>query len=521
MSLSFASATALLSVTPITVQVPVYAPANTEAGSGLALPAATKGVSLSGESRLALAFGEDSSLTQDPSAQEPSGPESAQPQTGADGIVLEDQSFEDIPFEDQGVIIVGGDIPDEPGDPLGELNIQSYELTASVDQAVVEPIANAYEETLPEPVRNGLRNFFSNLLEPVNALNYLLQLKPGKAAETLGRFALNSTVGVGGLLDIAKRKPFNLPHRPNGFSNTLGYYGVKPGPFLFLPLVGPTTLRDLVGIGLDQSILPNVVGAPLNTPAYGVPAFTINALESRVRTDDQIKTIRSSDDPYGSLRETYMCRREAEIYALRNKPEPFACEFAATMRAFDAEQAQKQQELQAEAAREQALAEAAAVAAAAEEAKLAARMAPITGEQWAAEPGSLSWHNKQQAFLGTLEFEDGWHWMVGGLRWRWVPGKYNPDGRKPTVDDRVTVHYDGKFIDGKGFDSSYERGRPATFPLRGVIEAWQVAVPQMHVGDVIELVAPADLAYGPQGGGPIPGGATLVFKVELLDIAGR
>ena len=102
----------------------------------------------------------------------------------------------------------------------------------------------------------------------------------------------------------------------------------------------------------------------------------------------------------------------------KNKTEPLACEFAATLHAFEAEQAQKQQELQAEAMREQALAEATALAAATEEAKLAARMAPITGEQWAAEPGSLSWHNKQQAFLGTLEFEDGWHWMEGGLRWR-------------------------------------------------------------------------------------------------------
>lgn len=85
----------------------------------------------------------------------------------------------------------------------------------------------------------------------------------------------------------------------------------------------------------------------------------------------------------------------------------------------------------------------------------------------------------------------------------------------------MTVHYEGTFIDGEGFDSSYERGTPATFPLGGLIPAWQMAIPKMRVGETIELAAPASLAYGPRGRGPIPGGATLLFKVELIDIEGR
>ncbi|MCE3590054.1 VacJ family lipoprotein, partial [Escherichia coli] len=103
----------------------------------------------------------------------------------------------------------------------------------------------------------GIRNFFNNLSEPVSFLNFMLQIKPGRAAETVARFAVNTTVGVGGVIDVARRKPFRRPRRPNGFANTLGFYGVKPGPFLFLPLIGPTTVRDLVGLSIDRMVLPS------------------------------------------------------------------------------------------------------------------------------------------------------------------------------------------------------------------------------------------------------------------------
>ena len=128
----------------------------------------------------------------------------------------------------------------------------------------------------------------------------------------------------------------------------------------------------------------------------------------------------------------------------------------------------------------------------------------------------IAWMSAQQAYLSGLKAEDGWHSMDGGLRWRYVT--YAGSDRKPRLSDRVTVHYAGTFIDGTTFDSSYERGEPATFPLGRLVEAWQMAIPQMGVGDTIEIAAPADLAYGPKGKGPIPGGATLLFKVELIDI---
>lgn len=229
------------------------------------------------------------------------------------------------------VIIVSGSSEARKKDPFVGVNTASFELTQSVDRALVEPIADAYEEDLPGPVRKGLRNFFRNLMEPVNALNYLLQLKPGKAFETLGRFAINSTVGVAGLFDVAKKEPFNLPYRRNGFANTLGYYGVGPGPFLVLPLVGATTLRDLLGSGLDQSVLPLAVGKPFNTPLYAIPAYTVNSLEFRINFDKKLEEINTSDDPYFALRETYLCQREADIAALKNRPPPRDCSIAALM----------------------------------------------------------------------------------------------------------------------------------------------------------------------------------------------
>ena len=128
----------------------------------------------------------------------------------------------------------------------------------------------------------------------------------------------------------------------------------------------------------------------------------------------------------------------------------------------------------------------------------------------------IAWQQQQQTALHSRNSADGWTVMDGGLRWRRIAG--DGVGEKPSVADTVTVHYAGTFVDGTGFDSSYDRGEPATFPLGRLIPAWQMAIPQMAVGDTIELAAPATLAYGPEGKGPIPGGATLLFKVELLGI---
>ncbi|WP_293699288.1 MlaA family lipoprotein [Sphingopyxis sp. UBA6734] len=214
------------------------------------------------------------------------------------------------------VVTARGDAP--PGDPLQAINIESYRAVQAIDSALVGPIAMGYQSIVPEPVRDGVGNALRNLTEPVNFLNYLLQFKIGKAAETLGRFAINTTFGVGGLFDVAKKKPFNLPYRRNGFANTLGFYGVEPGPFFYLPLFGATTLRDMAGNGLDMLVLPTAIGKPFNRPAYAVPTTVVRALNDRIERDAEIERLQNeSIDPYVEVRTLYLEMRRREIDALK------------------------------------------------------------------------------------------------------------------------------------------------------------------------------------------------------------
>ena len=216
-------------------------------------------------------------------------------------------------------IVVEGEYGPPKSDPMERVNEETYRITQAVDSAVIEPVAYAYRDGLPEPVRDGLGNVVRNLGEPSNALNFLLQGKVGKAFETLGRLAINSTVGVGGLFDVAGKKA-DLPYRRNGFGNTMGYYGIGPGPYMFVPVTGPTSVRDIIGLTLDQALLPFAFGKPFNKPTYTVPYFVVNSLDQRLEFDAEIAAIRNSDDPYLMRRETYLAKRRRDIALLKGEP---------------------------------------------------------------------------------------------------------------------------------------------------------------------------------------------------------
>lgn len=218
-----------------------------------------------------------------------------------------------------GDIVVTGRTRPPRSDPMERLNEQSFQAVQSVDKALVEPVAKAYNKGLPKPVRKGFRNFFTNLQEPVVFLAYMLELKPGKAMETVGRFTVNTTLGVAGLFDVAKRKPFFLPYRPNGVANVLGYYGVGPGPYMYLPIVGPTTLRDIIGDTVDKMVVPFAIGKPFNQPRYVIPATILNQLGQRAAFDETIQQIRDEENPYAYYRELYLKQRKAEIEALHGR----------------------------------------------------------------------------------------------------------------------------------------------------------------------------------------------------------
>ena len=172
----------------------------------------------------------------------------------------------DEPVEESGEIIIEGSYGPPEGDPVEKLNAESYRITQAVDEALVEPVAYAYRDGLPEPVRDGLGNVVRNLGEPSNALNFLLQGKVGKAFETLGRLAIKFDAGAGRGWSTSAAKPgIGLPYRRNGFANTMGYYGAGPGAYLYLPVTGATTVRDLVGSTLDQLLLSGGGGRGLST----------------------------------------------------------------------------------------------------------------------------------------------------------------------------------------------------------------------------------------------------------------
>jgi phospholipid-binding lipoprotein MlaA len=218
-----------------------------------------------------------------------------------------------------GEIVVSGSVKAPPEDPLARANEKSYEVLQTVDDKFVGPVASGYENGVPRPLRMALRNFIRNLREPVAAAAYLLEFKPGKAIETVGRFGINSTIGLGGTIDVARSKPFNLPYRQNGLANVLGYYGVGPGPYLFLPLVGPTTVRDLFGLVADRLVLPLGVGTPFNKAYYAIPINTIDALDYRNEADEDFKRLRNAADPYSTYRRVYLQSRIDQIEALHGR----------------------------------------------------------------------------------------------------------------------------------------------------------------------------------------------------------
>ena len=223
---------------------------------------------------------------------------------------------------DDSEIIVQGEYGPPDGDPMAAVNETSYQVSQQIDAVLVEPASTVYRDVFPDPLRDGVGNFVRNLREPANFLNFLLQLKVGDAFETLGRFAINSTIGVGGLFDVAKRDGINLPYRQNGFANTLGYYGVGNGTYLFLPITGPTTPRDLIGNTLDQLLLPTIIGRPYTSPEYAIPLFVVANLDSRLEIDEELERIGDTVDPYATRRDLYLWRRERDIALIKGEEVP-------------------------------------------------------------------------------------------------------------------------------------------------------------------------------------------------------
>jgi phospholipid-binding lipoprotein MlaA len=197
-------------------------------------------------------------------------------------------------------------------DPYESTNRQVFEFNQKTDEAVILPVAKAYVAVVPEPARTGIHNFLLNLDLPVTFANDILQGETERAGETLGRFGLNSTLGIAGLLDPAT--DFGIPYHKEDFGQTLGVYGVGEGPYLVLPFFGPDPPRDAAGQVVDI-FLDTFTYVSLREHIYysaGREFFTV--LDLRAKNLDTLQGIeRGSVDYYASVRSLYRQLRNNDI----------------------------------------------------------------------------------------------------------------------------------------------------------------------------------------------------------------
>ena len=206
----------------------------------------------------------------------------------------------------------------EAHDPLEPANRVMYAIDNGLDTVIMRPWAQAYRAVVPEPVRHGVHNVLSNLGTPVELGNDILEAKPRRAGDTTMRFLINTTLGVVGLFDVAK--DLGYPDHDNDFGMTLALWGVPEGPFLFLPVLGPSNPRDAVGDGVD------IVGDPFTWVGNGTVVTVLNwtrwgltALDQRERVLDPIDSIKKTAlDPYATFRSLYRQHRRATIETTRD-----------------------------------------------------------------------------------------------------------------------------------------------------------------------------------------------------------
>lgn len=214
----------------------------------------------------------------------------------------------------------------EVHDPLEPLNRQVFAFNEAADKAVIGPVAGAYEAVTPAFFRTGVGNFLSNLNSPVVFVNDVLQGEPQRAGNTLYRFLVNSTFGLAGILDPAEHELGVVGHSED-FGQTLAVWGVPEGPFIVLPLLGPSNLRDGIGRGVDAAFDPfnyeAVIGDEDTRRTVNVSRTALGVLNLRVALDGTIQQLREQPEPYIAYRRGYTSQRQAEIRNGREAQDPY------------------------------------------------------------------------------------------------------------------------------------------------------------------------------------------------------
>jgi phospholipid-binding lipoprotein MlaA len=206
-------------------------------------------------------------------------------------------------------------------DPWGRINRFTYRFNARFDEALFLPVANNYRR-LPSPMRAGVHNFFGNIAEIDSFINYTLQGRLGRTVRSVGRFVINSTIGIGGLFDPASR--MHLEKAPTGFGTTLAKWGMHPGPYLVVPFYGPSTLREGIGLAADYGTLYVIDPAWIYRGDQSWGLGVVNAVDQRANIDFRYYSTGSPFE-YETIRFLYVRKKLIEDAGLhRQKPLPRA-----------------------------------------------------------------------------------------------------------------------------------------------------------------------------------------------------
>lgn len=200
-------------------------------------------------------------------------------------------------------------------DPLEPVNRRIFAFNEAFDAVLVEPLSEAYEFLVPSSARRAIRRAFVNINSPPIFVNDLLQLRFADAGKTLGRFALNSTLGMGGLFDAGKAAGWE--HHQSDFGQTLAVYGAGSGPYLVLPVLGPSTVRDGFGQIVDVMFQPLTYlgGLSAAQQLFNITRGTATGFTLRVAQGEALEALEASSvDFYAALRSAYLQNRHAEIW---------------------------------------------------------------------------------------------------------------------------------------------------------------------------------------------------------------
>jgi phospholipid-binding lipoprotein MlaA len=220
--------------------------------------------------------------------------------SASDDVKTDSDDFETTVYED------------EVYDPFEGVNRAIFSFNNSADKVVLEPIAKGYKK-LPPPIQSGVGNFINNLKLPLAAVNQLLQGQGKNAMESTGRFLVNSTIGIFGLIDVAD--DIGLNQKEEDFGQTLATWGVGDGFYIVLPLFGPSNLRDTTGMLMTMMTDPINAYAASQGEAWAIPMRTVaNAIDQRSQIIDEVNALRNNSvDYYAAVRSSYYQNRKAAI----------------------------------------------------------------------------------------------------------------------------------------------------------------------------------------------------------------